>query len=524
MYKNFVKELNKITPDSIDGINGTDDEEMKRIYERWSEICKNRTKETKVTEIFGIKLLRKLFRPAKDEFLKNYLISKILDIHAFFEALQNEIEDDDSMILKENFEELFQKYTEEQSKKRQRENDSDKDDEPASKKRKHDTDEIVKPINPIQYSDKHPSEKTPIASGDTKVTATVTTNTLGPETQYVTMSRDEIAKREEDVGRIDFRVITNDGTLENLKLLLDVRSIFGKQLPKMPKDYITRLVLDRNHKTMVGFKNGKVVGGICFRPFEQGFGEIAFCAVTGNEQVKGYGTRLMNHLKAYCQSQGIYRFLTYADNYAIGYFKKQGFTKSITLDEKKFRGYIKDYDGGTLMECVIRPKIDYLNIPGMIKKQREAVYEKIKEISNSHIVHPGLDVYKKGGRMKKIKAIPGLVQAGYKPKKSEKEIQRLQQEFKSILTAVRKHKDAWPFLEPVKGVIDYYDVIKEPMDLKTIGERLDKGFYRTTHMFNADFKKMFDNCRTYNKPDTEYYQCADSLEAYFKSLLKKVKD
>ena len=26
-------------------------------------------------------------------------------------------------------------------------------------------------------------------------------------------------------------------------------------------------------------------------------GEIAFCAVAATEQVKGYGTRLMNHLK-----------------------------------------------------------------------------------------------------------------------------------------------------------------------------------------------------------------------------------
>lgn len=29
----------------------------------------------------------------------------------------------------------------------------------------------------------------------------------------------------------------------------------------------------------------------------QGFAEIAFCAVTANEQVKGFGTRLMNYTK-----------------------------------------------------------------------------------------------------------------------------------------------------------------------------------------------------------------------------------
>lgn len=36
---------------------------------------------------------------------------------------------------------------------------------------------------------------------------------------------------------------------------------------------------------------------ICGRWRAQGFAEIAFCAVTANEQVKGFGTRLMNYTK-----------------------------------------------------------------------------------------------------------------------------------------------------------------------------------------------------------------------------------
>lgn len=44
----------------------------------------------------------------------------------------------------------------------------------------------------------------------------------------------------------------------------------------------------------------QVVGGVCFRPFDEcGFLEIVFCAIASHEQVKGYGTYLMNHLKAY---------------------------------------------------------------------------------------------------------------------------------------------------------------------------------------------------------------------------------
>lgn len=60
--------------------------------------------------------------------------------------------------------------------------------------------------------------------------------------------------------------------------------------------------------------------------------------------------------------------LTYADNFAIGYFKKQGFTKEPKMPTERWKGYIKDYDGGTLMECYVHPFIDYSNISSLIKK------------------------------------------------------------------------------------------------------------------------------------------------------------
>ncbi len=92
----------------------------------------------------------------------------------------------------------------------------------------------------------------------------------------------------------------------------------------MPKEYIVRLVFDRRHRAIALCRGDLVVGGICYRPYpEQKFSEIAFCAITATEQVKGYGTRLMNHVKEQAKSEGILYFLTYADNYAIGYFRKQ---------------------------------------------------------------------------------------------------------------------------------------------------------------------------------------------------------
>ena len=71
-------------------------------------------------------------------------------------------------------------------------------------------------------------------------------------------------------------------------LLIGLKNLFQRQLPKMPREYITRLVLDKNHISLAIVKRGwRVVGGICYRPFDRrGFAEIVFCAVDSSEQIK----------------------------------------------------------------------------------------------------------------------------------------------------------------------------------------------------------------------------------------------
>ena len=92
----------------------------------------------------------------------------------------------------------------------------------------------------------------------------------------------------------------------------------------------------------------------------------------------------------------VMHFLTYADNYAIGYFKKQGFTKEITLDKQKWMGYIKDYEGGTIMQCSMIPRIRYLEASRMLAKQKECVNAMIRANSKSHVVHLPPKEFKNG--------------------------------------------------------------------------------------------------------------------------------
>uniref|UniRef100_A0A8C4HX56 histone acetyltransferase n=1 Tax=Dicentrarchus labrax TaxID=13489 RepID=A0A8C4HX56_DICLA len=358
---------------------------------------------------------------------------------------------------------------------------------------------------------------------------------LGPETNLLTpnAARDETARLEERRGIIEFHVIGNSlSQKSNKKILMwlvGLQNVFSHQLPRMPKEYITRLVFDPKHKTLALIKDGRVIGGICFRMFPtQGFTEIVFCAVTSNEQVKGYGTHLMNHLKEYHIKHNILYFLTYADEYAIGYFKKQGFSKDIKVPKSRYLGYIKDYEGATLMECELNPRIPYTELSHIIKRQKEII-KKLIERKQSQIrkVYPGLTCFKEGVRQIPVESIPGIRETGWKPSnkdkgKEVKDPDVLYNMLKNLLAQIKTHPDAWPFMEPVKKseAPDYYEIIRFPIDLKTMTERLKNRYYVTKKLFIADLQRIITNCREYNPPDSEYCKCANTLEKFFYFKLK----
>jgi histone acetyltransferase len=66
---------------------------------------------------------------------------------------------------------------------------------------------------------------------------------------------------EERNGDIEFRVVNNDNTRESTIILTGLKNIFQKQLPKMPRDYIARLVYDRTHLSMAIVKKPLEVVG-----------------------------------------------------------------------------------------------------------------------------------------------------------------------------------------------------------------------------------------------------------------------
>ncbi|XP_059047927.1 bromodomain adjacent to zinc finger domain protein 1A [Achroia grisella] len=98
------------------------------------------------------------------------------------------------------------------------------------------------------------------------------------------------------------------------------------------------------------------------------------------------------------------------------------------------------------------------------------------------------------------------------PEDEQPHTERLQQ----LLRDVMKHRDCWPFYEPVstEDVPDYLDVIEQPMDFTTIKSKLDGGEYSTDEELLSDAALVLANCYTYNKDTHPVAKAGCRLEKY----------
>ncbi|CAH0578178.1 unnamed protein product [Chrysodeixis includens] len=99
----------------------------------------------------------------------------------------------------------------------------------------------------------------------------------------------------------------------------------------------------------------------------------------------------------------------------------------------------------------------------------------------------------------------------------------VQTDMYKVLKQLTTHDDAWPFMDPVEEEYapNYYAVIRRPMDLRKMEERLDSGYYTDFSMFKADFKLIVNNCRLYNGQDNEYTMMVDNLQTAFDRLTER---
>lgn len=344
---------------------------------------------------------------------------------------------------------------------------------------------------------------------------------------------DKYVFREKQEDVIQFRLITNPFVKswdeKELYWLVILNNIFCQQLPRMGREYICRLVFDPRHITLALIKDGHhVIGGINFRPFyKQRFSEIVFCAVCFNEQVKGYGTRLMNYLKDYHVAIGMQYLLTYADEYAVGYFEKQGFTDVVKMPKKQYHGYIKEYEGATLMECELNRKVSYTFFNQALRIQKTVVGKMIENRQQVNQYELNAVRYSSKPRIIPISFVrkmnthninidDELSQLDFKDYSKE-----LFPKLRKVLQHLRSHKSAAPFLksENMPEVLTTDQGIYYKIDLEMIQARLNEYYYVNLRLFKADLERIFLNCRSLNNESSDLFQTANILErAYWAKM------
>ena len=71
---------------------------------------------------------------------------------------------------------------------------------------------------------------------------------------------------------------------------------------------------------------------------------------------------------------------------------------------------------------------------------------------------------------------------------------------------------------------DYYELIKKPMDLRMILERIDEQQYRRWENFERDMLTLFENAKAYNEEGSPIYVDAMALEAVFRAQPRNASD
>jgi histone acetyltransferase len=143
------------------------------------------------------------------------------------------------------------------------------------------------------------------------------------------------------------------------------------------------------------------------------------------------------------------------------------------MPKGRYFGLIKEYDGGTPMECYVHPSIDFTRIPEMLDAQYEFILSHVRRVAKSHTTVyppltnknfvPSLDgVSRSNHTAARALAIPGIAEAGWTMadmvaattvgKEAEKQRGAAKSDFLSIVRKIQEAHFSWPFREPVDCV------------------------------------------------------------------------
>lgn len=81
---------------------------------------------------------------------------------------------------------------------------------------------------------------------------------------------------------------------------------------------------------------------------------------------------------------------------------------------------------------------------------------------------------------------------------------------------ISQHRSGNIFHNPIKesDAPDYHEIVKRPMDLKTIKARIKDGLTSSSTEFQRDIYLMFANAMMYNRPGSDIYMMAEEVSCF----------
>nr|XP_029731908.1 protein polybromo-1-like isoform X3 [Aedes albopictus] len=186
---------------------------------------------------------------------------------------------------------------------------------------------------------------------------------------------------------------------------------------------------------------------------------------------------------------------------------------------------------------VIQHPIDMTTIENNIKTDRYGVLD--DAVGDYRLMFSNCRKYNEEGSMiyedanalekalnDKLKEFSGISKRFSMPKSASKpknKLNTLESKLKHLYDTIREYREpkanrqlSFIFMKlPSKNnkeYPDYYDIIKNPIDLERIEQKLRKQNYESVDDMAADFMLMFENACKYNEPDSQIYKDALCLQ------------
>jgi len=92
-------------------------------------------------------------------------------------------------------------------------------------------------------------------------------------------------------------------------------------------------------------------------------------------------------------------------------------------------------------------------------------------------------------------------------------LKRFQNVIGMLHSQISQHRNGTIFHNPIKPseAPDYHEIVKRPLDLKTIKARVKDGVISNSLEFQRDIYLMFANAMMYNRPGSDVYVMAEDV-------------